>query len=164
MAYADSMLDNFRGLASTTRAKEPETPSWQLKYDLRKAVIVDLPDDLKKLSCPVFACDPPGSREAIVTHPGCDGDAPLRCKLEYEAQKRDAQYEHLTLGTLWGDGDGADAAAVLWAGSSKKASLTDVARALDVRSSRGPAVGRDVDLAIRALLRRTRSKAGKKDA
>ena len=27
-----------------------------------------------------------------------------------------------------GDGDGADAAAVLWAGSSKKASLTDVAR------------------------------------
>ena len=63
-----------------------------------------------------------------------------------------------------GDGDGADAAAVLWAGSSKKASLTDVARALDVRSSRGPAVGRDVDLAIRALLRRTRSKAGKKDA
>ena len=29
-----------------------------------------------------------------------------------------------------GDGDGADAAAVLWAGSSKKASLTDVARAL----------------------------------
>ena len=63
-----------------------------------------------------------------------------------------------------GDGDGADAAAVLWAGSSKKASLTDVARALDVRSSRGPAIGRDVDLAIRALLRRTRSKAGKKDA
>ena len=61
-----------------------------------------------------------------------------------------------------GDGDGADAAAMLWAGSSKKASLTDVARALDVRSSRGPAVGRDVDLAIRALLRRTRSKAGKK--
>ena len=59
---------------------------------------------------------------------------------------------------------GADAAAVLWAGSSKKASLTDVARALDVRSSRGPAIGRDVDLAIRALLRRTRSKAGKKDA
>ena len=34
-----------------------------------------------------------------------------------------------------GDGDGADAAAVLWAGSSKKASLTDVARALDVRST-----------------------------
>ena len=63
-----------------------------------------------------------------------------------------------------GDGDGADAAAVLWAGSSKKASLTDVARALDVRSSRGPAIGRDVDLAIRALLRRTRRKAGKKDA
>ena len=63
-----------------------------------------------------------------------------------------------------GDGDGADAAAVLWAGSSKKASLTDVARALDVRSSRGPAIGRDVDLAIRALLWRTRSKAGKKDA
>ena len=61
-------------------------------------------------------------------------------------------------------GEGADAAAVLWAGSSKKASLTDVARALDVRSSRGPAIGRDVDLAIRALLRRTRSKAGKKDA
>ena len=29
-----------------------------------------------------------------------------------------------------GEGDGADAAAVLWAGSSKKASLTDVARAL----------------------------------
>ena len=63
-----------------------------------------------------------------------------------------------------GDGDGADAAAVLWAGSSKKASPTDVARALDVRSSRGPAIGRDIDLAIRALLRRTRSKAGKKDA
>ena len=63
-----------------------------------------------------------------------------------------------------GDGDGADAAAVLWAGSSKKASLTDVARALDVRSSRGPAIGRDVDLAIRALLRRTRRKAGKKAA
>ena len=62
-----------------------------------------------------------------------------------------------------GDGDGADAAAVLWAGSSKAASLTDVARALDVRSSRGPAIGRDVDLAIRALLRRTRRKAGKKD-
>ena len=61
-----------------------------------------------------------------------------------------------------GDGDGADAAAVLWAGSSKKASLTDVARALDVRSSRGPAIGRDVDLAIRALLRRTRRRRGRR--
>ena len=84
------------------RAEEPTALSWQLKYGLRKAAIVDLPDDLKKLSsCPVIACDPPGSREAIVMHPGCDGDAPLQCKLECFSDIRDAQYEHLTLGTLW---------------------------------------------------------------
>ena len=68
----------------------------------RKAVIVKLSDDLKKLSRPVFAFDRAGSREAIVAHPGCDGEArDLRCELEYEAQKRVAQYEHLTLGTVW---------------------------------------------------------------
>ena len=68
----------------------------------RKAVIVDLSDDLKKLSRPAFAFDRAGSREAIVTHPGCDGDAlNLHCKLEYEAQKRDVLYDHLTLGTVW---------------------------------------------------------------
>jgi len=69
----------------------------------RKAVIVKLSDDLKKLSRPVFAFDRAGSREAIVTHPGHDdGEAQdLRYELEYEAQKRVAQYEHLTLGTVW---------------------------------------------------------------
>jgi len=106
LAYADSMLDNFRGLASRTRAAEPTAPSrlYALRQErvLRQAVVVDLPDGLK-LSRPVFAFDRAGSREAIVTHPGHDdGEAQdLRYELEYEAQKRDAQYEDLTLGTVW---------------------------------------------------------------
>jgi hypothetical protein len=50
----------------------------------------------------------------------------------------------------------ADCAAVLWAGSAKKASLVDVGRALDVRTTKGPVRGHDVDLAIRALLKRHR--------
>ena len=94
-----------------------------------------------------------------------DSETPLPPSCSDGALRRLSRGFHACAAALHrGDGDGADAAAVLWAGSSKKASLTDVARALDVRSSRGPAIGRDVDLAIRALLRRTRSKAGKKDA